>query len=72
MINLTNPYVIRILISARKVDSINNISKRIKLSYGWTHKWVSELAKINVFRLTRVKLYLNEDNYFYKKTIKYR
>ncbi len=70
-IDLINPHVLKILISARKEDSINSISDRISLSYGWTYKWVQELAKLGVFQLTRMKVYLNEDNQFYKKTLEY-
>ncbi|MBI5065442.1 hypothetical protein HZA97_04330 [Candidatus Woesearchaeota archaeon] len=70
-IELINPYVLKILISAREVDSINSISDRIDLSYGWTHKWVRELASKGVFRLTRMNVYLNKNNEFYKKTLEY-
>jgi len=70
-IELLNPYVLKILISVRQEDSINSISQRINLSYGWTHKWVQELAKIGVFKLTRMKVYLNKNNDFYKKTLNY-
>lgn len=66
-----NPYVMKILIAARDEDSINSISKRIKLSFGWTYKWINELTKIGVFKATRMKLFLNKENEFYKKTIKY-
>ena len=71
MIDLINPYVLRILISAREEDTINSISHRIRLSYGWTHKWVNELAKKGVFKLTRMMMYLNKDNEFYTQTISY-
>ena len=70
-IELINPYVLKILMSVREEDSINAISDRISLSYGWTYKWVQELAKLNVLRLTRMKVYLNEKNGFYKKTLEY-
>jgi len=70
-IELINPYVLKILMSVRKEDSINAISNRISLSYGWTYKWVRELAKLNVVKLTRMKVYLNEKSEFYKKTLRY-
>ncbi len=70
-LELINPYVLRILISIRKQDSINAISKRIKLSYGWTYNWIKELASLNILRLTKMNVYLNEDNDFYKKTLNY-
>lgn len=70
-LELINPHVLKILVSVRKEDSINAISDRISLSYGWTYKWVHELAKIGIFRLTRMKVYLNEKNEFYRKTLNY-
>lgn len=69
--DLINPYVVKIIIAARKEDSIRAISQRIKVSYGWTYKWVQALAKIGVFRLTKTKVYINEKNRFYRKTIAY-
>jgi len=70
-IDILNPYVMKIIISTRKHDSINLIAKRINLSYGWTHKWVKQLIKLNVFKGHRLKLELNENNQFYKNTLKY-
>ena len=70
-LEVINPHVLKIMIGARKEDSISAISKRISLSYGWTHKWVQELAEFGAFKLTRMKVYLNEDNEFYKRTLKY-
>ena len=49
-IELLNPYVIKILVSLRKEDSISSISKRIGLSYGWTYKWVKELIKEGILK----------------------
>ena len=70
-LDLINPYTLKILMSVRKEDSINAISNRIGLSYGWTYKWVQELAELGVFKLTRMNVYLNEDNSFYKTTLNY-
>jgi len=70
-LELINPHMLKILIAVKKEDSINALSHRIKLSYGWTYKWVKELADKEVFRLTRMRIYLNKDNEFYKKTINY-
>ncbi len=70
-IEILNPHAMKILISARETDSINSISKRIGLSYGWTYKWVCKLAAIGVFRITRTKLYLNKKNRFYTQTMEY-
>ena len=66
-----NPHTLKILIAARDEDSINAISHRISLSYGWTYKWISELGKIGVFKLTRMKIFLNRNNSFYKETLSY-
>ncbi len=70
-LELINPHVLKILIAARNEDSIKAISDRISLSYGWTYKWIQDLAKIGVFKLTRMKAFLNEDSQFYKKTLQY-
>ena len=68
---IINPHVLKILIAARKEDSIRAISDRISLSYGWTYKWVQDLAKLGVFKLTRMKTFLNKDSQFYRRTIQY-
>ncbi|MFH1585545.1 MAG: hypothetical protein ABIB79_02160 [archaeon] len=70
-LELINPHVLKILIAIREEDSINAISNRTSLSYGWTHKWVNELARLKVVRLTRMKVFLNNDSEFYKKTLDY-
>ncbi len=67
--DIINPYVIKIIIAARNEDSINAIAKRIHLSYGWTYKWITRLIKIGVFKGSRVRLTLNQENQFYKDTI---
>jgi len=70
-LDVINPYTLKILISCREEDSISQISKRIGLSYGWTYKWIKDLADIGVFTLTRMKIYLNKNNPFYKSTLEY-
>ena len=70
-ITTINHYVMKIIIAARKQDSINQIAKRIKLSYGWTYKWCKELIKLGVFKKSKLKLILNEENRFYKNTLEY-
>ena len=70
-IDILNEHVMKIVIAARKVDSINAISKRINLSYGWTYKWVKELIKLGCFKQVGLKLYLKEDNKFYRNTLNY-
>jgi transposase len=66
-----NPYVMKILISARKQDSISSISKRIGLSYGWTHKWVGELIKEGIFEEKWRGINLKEDNQKYKEILRF-
>ena len=70
-IEILNPYAMKIIIAARKHDSINSIAKRINLSYGWTHKWVKQLIKAEVFIGYRLRLELNEENQFYKDSLDY-
>ncbi|MBI2672571.1 hypothetical protein HYX16_06575 [Candidatus Woesearchaeota archaeon] len=64
-IELLNPYVVKILIAAREEDSISSISKRINLSYGWTHKWIKELIKQNVFTEKWKGIKLNRNSRIY-------
>ena len=61
----------KIIISARKEDSMNLIARRIKLSYGWTYKWCKQLVKLGVFKESKSKLTLNEKNQFYQNTLNY-
>lgn len=70
-IELLNPYVIKILIAARKEDSIIGISKRINLSYGWTNKWINELIKEGIFREKWRGITLQENAETYKKILKF-
>lgn len=70
-IDSINPHVIKILISARKEDSIYSISKRIKLSYGWTYKWIKELIKEGIFKEKWKGIILQENNKSYKLIIKF-
>ena len=68
-IEILNPHVFRIVISARDEDSINALSKRIGLSYGWTYHWVKKLVEVGTFKGTRTKLFLNKDNPFYIRVL---
>ena len=70
-IEMLNPYVVRILISARDQDSISSIAKRIGLSYGLTHKWVSALIKEGVFKEKWKGIILQKDNPTYKKIMQF-
>ncbi len=71
MIETINPYIMKIIIACRQQDSMRAISQRIRVSYGWTYQWIQELARKGVVRLTRMKMYLNENNEFYRQTINY-
>ncbi len=66
-----NPYVMKILISAREKDSISSISKRINLSYGWTQKWISVLIKEGIFKEEWRGFNLNKNNESYKKIMNF-
>jgi len=69
-IELLNPYIMRIIISARARDSIKGVSKRINVSYGWVYKWVKEMAKEGILKEEWRGFSLNEDNENYKETVK--
>jgi len=70
-IELLNPYVLKILISARNEDSISSISGRIGLSYGWTHKWTEELIKEGVLKEKWRGVLLQENNHSYQNILKF-
>ena len=70
-IGMFNPHVMRIVISARDTDSINAISQRINLSYGWTHYWARRLIDAGVFEGSRTKLSLNDENPFYRRVLEF-
>ncbi|MEK6928198.1 MAG: hypothetical protein AABX11_07225 [Nanoarchaeota archaeon] len=70
-IETLNPYVIKIMISARKDDSISSISRRMGLSYGWTQKWVKELIKEEILKERWRGFTLQENNEVYKKILKF-
>ncbi|PIN93404.1 hypothetical protein COU54_03330 [Candidatus Pacearchaeota archaeon CG10_big_fil_rev_8_21_14_0_10_31_24] len=70
-IDTINPYVIKILISVRENDSISSISKRIRLSYGWTHKWITELVKEGILKEKWRGVVLQEKNRSYQEILKF-
>ena len=70
-IELLNPYVIKILVSLRNEDSISAISKRIGLSYGWTHKWANELIKEGILKEKWRGIILNEESESYQRIINF-
>lgn len=61
----------KILISAKKKDSINSVSKRINLSYGWTYYWTQKLIDIGIFQRKGKQIILEEKNKFYKKFLSF-
>jgi len=70
-IELVNPYVIKILISLRKEDSASSVSKRIKLSYGWTHKWIHELINEGILKEKWRGVVLQENNKRYRRILEF-
>ena len=70
-IETINPHVIKILISARENDSIAAISKRIGLSYGWTHKWVGQLIKEGILKEKWKGVVLQGDNKSYREILSF-
>jgi hypothetical protein len=68
-IEMLNPYVLKILISLRKEDSISSVSKRIRLSYGWTNKWVNELIKEGILKEKWRGIVLQKKNKSYQRII---
>jgi len=70
-IELLNPYVLKILISARNEDSISSISGRIGLSYGWTHKWTEELIKEGILKEKWRGIVLQKSNRSYKSILRF-
>jgi len=71
MFELINPYIAKILVSAKDGDSIRSISKKIQESYGWTYKWVLELENIGAIARKKQEVYINKDNRFYKYAAKF-
>ena len=71
MLELINPYIAKILVSAKSGDSIRSISKKIQESYGWTYKWVLELENIGAIARKKQEVYINKDNRFYKYAAKF-
>lgn len=70
-IDLINPYTLKVLISARDKDSISSISKRIDLSYGWTHKWVEKLVTEGIFKEKWRGVELQKDNNSYRQILSF-
>src|SRR3989338_6817932 len=71
MFELINPYVAKILVSAKDKDSIRHISQKIQESYGWTYKWISELEGRVVINRKKQEIYINKNNSFYNGAMKF-
>jgi len=71
MFELINPYVAKILVSAKDGDSIRQISKKIQESYGWTYKWVLELESVGVIRRKKQEICIKKNNSFYKEAMRF-
>lgn len=71
MIQLINPYVTKILITARDNDSIRTISKRINLSYAWTYKWIEELVALGIIKRKGQKIKVNSKSQIYKNYVNF-
>ncbi len=69
-IETINPHVLKILMAARREDSINAIAKRTGLSYGWAYFWIQKLIKEGIFAKNG-KLILQEENGFYKSCMSF-
>lgn len=66
MIDIMNPYVAKILITARDGDSMRAISKRIALSYAWTYHWIEKLVEISIIKRKGQKIKVNKDDATYQ------
>ena len=70
-LEVINQYILKILIAARPRDSIRAIAMRIKVSYGWTHKWMQSLIRIGAFSAVKNRVILQEKHPFYQDTMGY-
>ncbi|MFB6360184.1 MAG: helix-turn-helix domain-containing protein [Halobacteriales archaeon] len=43
-----NPTAAKIVLAAQRGDSINKISKKIRISYSWTYEWIERLEANNI------------------------
>ena len=47
-LDLINQHVAKILLALEEGDSINRVSEKTGLSYGWTYEWVEELEEAEI------------------------
>src|SRR3989344_8127923 len=67
MMEMINPYIVKILIAAKDGDSIRVISKKINLSYAWTYNWVERLVELGTIKRKGQKIEINKDSQIFKK-----
>ena len=67
MIEAINPYIVKILITAKDGDSIRAISKRIGLSYAWSYNWIQKLVEIGIIKRKGQKIEIDKKNKIYKE-----
>jgi len=48
MLDVVNQHVAKIIMATEDGDSINRIAEKIGASYGWTHRWVTQLEELGV------------------------
>lgn len=65
MIELINPHIVKILITAKDNDSIRSISKKIDLSYAWTYNWITKLVDLEIIKRKGSKIKINKKNKIY-------
>ncbi len=65
MIELINPYIVKILITAKDNDSIRYVSKKINLSYAWTYNWITKLNDLEIIKRKGSKIKINKKNKIY-------
>jgi len=48
MLDVVNQHVAKIILATEDGDAISRIAEKIGASYGWTHKWVTQLEELGV------------------------
>lgn len=67
MIELINPYVVKILITAKDGDSIRVISKRTGISYAWTYNWIEKLVDAGIIKRKGQTVKINKNSKIYSE-----
>ncbi len=66
MIELINPYVVKIIMAVERPDSIRGISKRCNLSYGWAYYWSGKLLEKGILIRKGIKIFADQKNSIYQ------